>query len=147
MKIYLANCLGFYKNTTIVNNFAQDLQDLLLKKHNISATFFNPFPNENTEPQLIAEKNNSELLDSDVLIAFLDFNGPDPDCGVSWEVGYACGYSKSSNKKICVLGITDSIRQTDVGNSVYNIQLMQNLDGVYSIQDLDKIASTINFYL
>ena len=147
INVYLANSLGFYKNNSIVDSFAKALFSLL-SRESIVINCFNPFPNARHDPLEISELNKKQLEKSNLVILFLDFSGADIDSGVAWEGGYVCGLrhyeiEKSGRSERKIIGITNSIRTTDVGNSVYNIQVMQNLDAVFGVDDTKDISDWI----
>lgn len=135
VKIYYANALGFYRDTDIVSSVHQNLT-LEFKRASMELEGYNPFPNNILDKKVIAETNRRKLDETDVVIAFLDYSGASIDDGIAWELGYFYGlkqHAADGKKRLCI-GLTDSIRTTDVGGSIYNLQVMEHLDGVFSIK-------------
>jgi len=78
-------------------------------------------PRERTA-KAIFEEDVSGLHASDVIVANVD--GPDPDSGTCWEIGYAYG------KKPIILYRTDFRQAGDAVNAPVNLMMSESADAV-----------------
>lgn len=82
MKIYLANCLGFYP---LLQAALDDIVEYLQEQ---GFVVYEPFREYNTsEP--VQGYNVERINQADVVVAIRDGSGLSLDDGVAWEMGYA----------------------------------------------------------
>ena len=85
----------------------------------------------------------------DTVIACMD--GPDPDSGTCWEVGYAVGWNRATagEKKLILLYRTDFRVSTDGGLAPYNLMLTESCDARFDLpfKSTELVASTILEYM
>lgn len=117
MKIYLAGPLF----TTAEQEFNRQLCAALQQAGHVVWLPQEHEPRERTA-KAIFEEDVSGLHASDVIVANMD--GPDPDSGTCWEIGYAYG------KKPIILYRTDFRQAGDAVNAPVNLMMSESADAV-----------------
>jgi nucleoside 2-deoxyribosyltransferase len=117
MKIYLAGPLF----TTAEQEFNRQLCAALQQAGHVVWLPQEHEPRERTA-KAIFEEDVSGLHASDVIVANVD--GPDPDSGTCWEIGYAYG------KKPIILYRTDFRQAGDAVNAPVNLMMSESADAV-----------------